>query len=849
MSAVSCRLTAVHRYATLSSRCEQMVRCVPAPAPISPHALLLVMCHPVFPSQSRSTPTKGGGGAVILVSARPEPMKLKAALIDLDEEPTPLATTTAADCFDSAKETDSAAAPPEPDTAGPVLEAETEGEPPSPEEEEGRGRLGVVVKKHLEPSHHHHHLASATSTDAPFASSSALSIIDLHPPVRATSPATTLTVETPTTMSRRLLPRHISGDTSSRLLLQPTPTEPRRVSRPSTPISRTTAATVTVNTVDALGGSTSPLFKSSSSPRGSPVVDSLGWPVAPNSAAYLGDVPTLTIPASSSSTLSSTSTLSTLSLSLSSTLSSARASRRRSAGTLIPETIQEKIKRKDSAAAANHTPVESLLPSISNPPSRRGSGAGLPLLSASPSSATLTKVSSRPHLLLHQMQQQHQQSFDSDSPRLTPSTGWGEVSHRSDGRRSAARGGGGGGDRGLSSSSSSTRVEPLTPSQERLLRERSYLWTDPRLWRHHLESCFAHYATLPVHDETASLASFSSPAHSTAPTPISSVPALPSIHHNDRIVYPQLQRLAKDCVQQLYLLVRKEVREEEGGTVASAKDLDKRTWHRLESLLPGHGNEAQTLQFTSLYLLDALAKTTAGSVGRREFLLLFPSVHTALFSLVSRDDTAAMRERRKVLQACYKLKLHDLLQPRPSTSLDHHHHSSNLLGEEGADLVASPHLSPAHRHGGLGVGGGSDRRRTSGEPFSLHRDDRGHFGARSPPLPSSSEAERRRTLLRPPSYTSFDLPPGASSAHHHHRSRDDSPSSPLRYENVFDARTLDRIVAELEPSQNELEASSPSSPHSPPPPPTVSSTIDEVIPITPNQRGSLRTTRERSSSK
>ena len=450
----------------------------------------------------------------------------------------------------------------------------------------------------------------------------------------ARGPAPVQLLSTPNLAGKKLSARRASGsqmlaDSASLLNAHAapaasataTPAAVRRISRPSTPMSRSVSEQARMGAGLSLGSPASP-----------PLVDPLGWGVAPNSAAAFDLAGTTPAAPTSAFTLGG--------------VSSARAARRRTEQPGvpgIPETIAERLNREPTAAV-NALPV----PAAVAHSNRRATGTerirGFPALGSKggpgpDGSATATATPSR----------------DRDS------------SHRT-GEREGGHGFGG------RAKEEESRYE-LTDAQERELREKPFLWTEPQIWKHHPQACFTYYATLPLpasNSPTAASAAAAAAAASSnalpAVSPKSSLSSLPSIHHADRIVWPQLQCLARDCIQRLYLLVRKDVKRslESARETLEESQLEKRIWNQLETLLPGHGSESKTHSYVSLFLLSSLAKTVPGSVGRREFLVLWPEAHQALFAWPPQEVN--MKDRRKLIQRIYGLKLEEMLKPFPMAS-------------------------------------------------------------------------------------------------------------------------------------------------------------------------------------
>jgi hypothetical protein len=521
-------------------------------------------------------------------------------------------------------------------------------------------------------------------------------------------------------------------------LQQVAPGGVRRLSRPSTPISRTERGTLhaaqsprlaglSLSVATAVGRPYSPLILV-------PPPDPLGWAVAPNSA---------TAAAAAALELSSLSIVNPIASSSSSSLQhiSFSASRRRTTSTAIPETIQERL--NGQPAPAQPPPPSSQQQQLqlqphSPLPGQNNSNNGKLVRRAT--GGTLSPVSSS-SLPLSSSRISHVVVTVAELSAELGATGTARGGSSAFCSNKNKQGG---------NSSNSARFE-LTDAQECELEEKPCLWTDPAIYTDHCGAMFDFYASLPVTplpppvpSSSSSSAAFasngsaygiripSSPGPGTpregggggggtgpgTPPPVSSssppsrthsTASLPSIHAKQRIAWPgQVQRLARDCIQRLFLLVRREVRRNHpelaamadtgagGGVVnnfptsaapspssasspssdgvggvcdAAAAALDKKTWSVLEGLLPGHGHEGQTLHYVSLYLLSSLAKSVAGSVGLREFALLFPQAQRALFSAPGAPEALPLRERRRVIQSCYALKIDDLLRPIPLTLL------------------------------------------------------------------------------------------------------------------------------------------------------------------------------------
>jgi len=429
----------------------------------------------------------------------------------------------------------------------------------------------------------------------------------------------------------------------------------RRVSRPSTPISRTERPSL-VHSPKLSGTALALVVQTNNS---SPPPDPLGWGVAPTAPQEQSP----SSPGASAPVFARPKSFLTLSppgTTVGSRGASALSVRRRTANATIPETIQERLKPEPAAAQGGL-----LSPAILEVPhpadkSRRASGGAL----------SIGRSYTRNGL----------------APLRSEAAPAGSASARPD---DAPFSGGGSGVFG-------GRIKlgryELTDAQERELREKPYLWTDPAIYTDHPDAVFAYYASLPssalgavsIGAETAAAApemAGSSPKNAGA----GSLSFLPSIHAGERIVWPgQVQRLARDCIQRLYLLVKRDLRrthpelfldkEDKPSGVASAigsdSALERKVWSVLERLLPGHGHEGQTLHWVSLYLLSSLARSGSGgggSIGKREFALLFPPAHLALFAAPgdAAASTLGTRERRKVIQQCYALKIEELLKPAP----------------------------------------------------------------------------------------------------------------------------------------------------------------------------------------
>ena len=559
------------------------------------------------------------------------------------------------------------------------------------------------------------HLPTSAS---PSSSSSSSPRAEFSPTAAATA-ETSATVPSPTNDSshhaaaNKLLTRRASNSQLEAKLHpsngMPAPIETsRKVSRPSTPISRNDAAPAPSLTTISPTHAHAQLTSHSSNPN-----PPTGWAVAPNNPAY-------------DTTATSPSSLATGS-------TSARATRRRSAeqlSTLIPETIQEKIRNKHAPAPAQ----ESISTTTAN--SRRATAiAGLDLsavVAAADASShaghTGTSRSRRSSGTFERMVTINKIALpksDETNSSVDSSPNGLDLSHREGRRKFGAKG-----------SNFNARYE-LTDAQEAELKRNPYLWMDQHIWRYHINAVFSFYSTLPI---TSTVPTISGLQVTTA-APSSQ---FPSIHQHDRIVYSQLQHIARDSVHRIYLLLRKELKSDKPGL--DEKELEKKIWKRLEELLPGHGNEQQTLQFCSLYLLDALAKTQAGSVGRREFILLFPQTHLRMFG-DPKDVNKA--ERKKLIMECYKLNLAKLMEPFPIAP-----------SKSAADPISPIDESPTS---------------PASQVYSL-ADDGAHY---QPPIRLVSRGDRHRSMAGPMPATTMAQLVDAPSAVRPDASRRRSLAGPL----------------------------------------------------------------------